>query len=52
VALNGGASGRFALAVSVTTGDYSRTELVRDVLPPLQEVQRKLERIFAMTGVH
>ena len=50
VPLNGGASGLFALAVSVTTGDYSREQLIRDVLPPLQAVQTKLERIFAMTG--
>ena len=50
VPLNGGASGLFALAASVTTGDYSREQLIRDVLPPLQAVQTKLERIFAMTG--
>lgn len=50
VPLNGGSSGRFALAVSVTTGDYSREDLIRDILPPLQEVQKKLERIFALTG--
>jgi len=40
----------FALAVSVTTGEYSAARLVSEVLPQLLEVQKRLERIFAMAS--
>jgi len=50
VPLNAGGSGHFALAVSVTTGEYTRAQLVREVLPQLLDVKTKLERIFSMTG--
>ncbi len=44
-------SRRFALAVSVSTADYSRTRLVREVLPALNSVAGKINRIIASGGV-
>ncbi len=49
VALKSGRGRPFALAVSVSTGDYSGARLVRDVLPLLRDVREKLERVIAKT---
>lgn len=47
VPLTSGRNRRFALAVSLSTGDYSKARLVRDVLPLLRDVKEKLERVIA-----
>lgn len=47
VPLTSGSNRRFALAVSLSTGDYSKARLVRDVLPLLRDVKEKLERVIA-----
>ena len=50
VPLTAGSGEHFALAVSVSTGDYTAERLIADVLPALREVQRKLERILKMSA--
>lgn len=47
VPLAASGSRRYALAVSLSTADYSQARLVREVLPALAEVAGKLNRIIA-----
>lgn len=49
VVLDGGKGKHFALAISVSTAEFSGERLVRDVLPKLREVQAKLERLLVMS---
>jgi IclR family pca regulon transcriptional regulator len=48
VAFNGGKGQHYAMAVSVSTGEFPRVRLERDVLPLLQKVQAKLNRLMSM----
>lgn len=50
VLVRGARGERYGLAVSISTSDYSRERLERDVLPQLQEVRLKLDRVLAMRG--
>ncbi len=49
VPLKAADGGQFALAVSVSTGDYTAARLVGEVLPALRETQARLHRVLMMS---